>query len=268
MPRYVKQSFTGYKDVPGGASDPELEYVIYSKSEYEKILERIRITEREAREAKQEKAKAYNDARAQLAAAKEKYKKQAESDADSMINWYREQFKFKETAIEQLKSDLKAAREDLEKQRNLNCNLKRIARERANQERGIKPKKKHSGYIVLKSDQWTEKYITDGERKEAAVWKSILQTPYNASLPLNQVKDDIYNDLINSILSSIGFKQICGKEEDMGYKVFRDKDETGQEREVNGLYRWKYRANYTVGLWELELYHTKSLRVPPDLRPR
>lgn len=268
MPRFVKQTFTGYKDVPGGASDPELEYVIHNKSEYEKLWARIRQAEREAQEAKDEGRRkveeAYDDARRQL----KKYRQEADDEANRKVSIYITQSRDKDETIEALRSDLEAVRSDLEKQRYLNSNLKRIARERANQERGLKPKKEHPGYLVLRSDQWTEKYIEDGERKEAAAWKSILQTPYNASLPLNQVKDDIYNDLRNSILSKIGFKKICGGEEDMGYILFMGEDENGQEREVNGLYRWKYRANYKAGLWELELYHTKSLRVPPELRPR
>ena len=35
----------------------------------------------------------------------------------------------------------------------------------------------------------------------------------------------------------------------------------------NGLYRWKYLANYRAGLWELEIFTTKSLRVPEYRRP-
>ena len=35
----------------------------------------------------------------------------------------------------------------------------------------------------------------------------------------------------------------------------------------NGMYRWKYRANYRANLWELEIFTTKSLRVPENRRP-
>lgn len=37
--------------------------------------------------------------------------------------------------------------------------------------------------------------------------------------------------------------------------------------EQNGLYKWQFKANYRSGLWELEIFTTKSLRVPEHRRP-
>lgn len=268
MGSFVKKTLTGYKEVPGGYSDPEAEYYIETMKEYQSDVAKLRKAEESVAQAKREAEdrvkQAYASANRQLST----YRDEADREAERKVFAARRAQEAAEERVHEALARAEKAEAELERQRFLNGNLKRIARERANQDRGLKPKKEHPGYLVLRSDQWTERYIEDGERKEAAAWKSILQTPYNASLPLNQVKDDIYNDLYHGILTKIGFKSICGGEEDMGYRIFTGKDESGQEREVNGLYRWKYRANYKAGLWELELYHTKSLRVPPELRPR
>ena len=92
----------------------------------------------------------------------------------------------------------------------LNGNLIRIIRERANAIRGIVPKKKHDGYLVLSSRQWNERYnheLTLEEYKKkpeefrrwhqfpytehltAKVWKTVIQKPYDDSLPLSKVCD-------------------------------------------------------------------------------
>lgn len=36
---------------------------------------------------------------------------------------------------------------------------------------------------------------------------------------------------------------------------------------MNGMYKWQYKANYKMGLWEVEIFTTKSLRVPDYRRP-
>lgn len=288
MPRFVKQIFTGYKDVPGGASDPELEYVIQSKKEYQELWERIRKAEREALEAeetaKKKVEKAYSDARSQLS----KYCKEADEESDRRIDWYRRQTESKDETIRGLRSDLEVTKEELKKQRNLNQNLKRIARERANAVRKITPKKEHDGYLILSSRQWVEHYEYTykdeeydamdyefkrrhpkpyKEHRKAQVWKSILQTPYDASLPLNQIKgiiedDDLWN---GGILRDIGCARMNINNNNGLYQTF-GKNEEGYEN--NGLYKWKFIANYKSGFWELEIYTTKSLQVPEYRRPK
>ena len=147
--------------------------------------------------------------------------------------------------------------------RNLNNNLKRIAKERANAKRGLTPKKERSGYIVLFSSQYRERYRNDeGEKLVANTWKSVLQTPYDATLPLEQIKDDVWNELMHQILYPMGFRKVQDIDKNGEYKFWYE-----DEEELCGLYRWDFKANYKTGLWEITLFHTKSLCVPEEYRP-
>lgn len=174
----------------------------------------------------------------------------------------------------------------MQTQIDLNSNLLRIARERANANRGITPKKEHNGYLVLSSRQWIERYeheLTSAEyaempisfrrnhlypcttSKAATTWKSILQTPYDASLPLSCIQSKIENTDLwdNDILDDLGCPQMNSSELNGSYGIFED----NEGNECNGLYRWVYIANYRTGFWEMELYTTQSLTVPPSYRP-
>ena len=154
----------------------------------------------------------------------------------------------------------------LDQQKDLNWNLKRIAIERSNAKRDLKPKKERSGYLVLYSVQYREHYQDDdGKRCVANTWKSVLQTPYDASLPLKTIRDEIRNDLAYSVLFKMDIRLAQPKEENGKYEKFLD-EETGEE--VCGLYRWgEYRANFRAGFWEITLYHTLELNVPEEFRP-
>ena len=184
-------------------------------------------------------------------------------------------------------TDAKAQLEkDLQNQIYLNQNLLRISRERANASRSLTPKKIHTGYLVLSSRQWIEHYPHDlspeeyqampdsfkqthsfpcTEYRTAHVWKSILQTPYPASLPLSCIQTRIEeNDLWETgILDLLGCPQMNSSEINGVYSAFEDTN----KQECNGLYRWVYIANYKSGLWEMELYTTQNLIVPEGYRP-
>ena len=67
--------------------------------------------------------------------------------------------------IHQIQSEAQSRITDAEKkiaesalQRELNANLLRITKERANAERDLKPKKEHTGYVVLTSAEKESRY--------------------------------------------------------------------------------------------------------------
>ena len=81
--------------------------------------------------------------------------------------------------IEQLQSKVEAERAGKEYQIGLNQNFKRISRERANADRGIKPKKERSGYMVLSSRQKKYRYKKNRDGMvEVYLWETVIQTPY------------------------------------------------------------------------------------------
>lgn len=285
---FAKRTFTGYKEVPGGYSDPEAEYYIESKAEYDLNMKKIRDAEnavvRAERDARDEKKRVIDNANAQL----HKHQKSVDEEADRKVRAAQQLIEEKDNEIEELKRQLEEAKQEAQTEKNLHRNMMRIMKERANQKRGISPKKEHDGYVVLESRQWTQKYTEDIwdsvihqseyedkrsvavkngylqiEHKEAKVWKSTLQTPYDASLPLTQVRDRIEVDFRN-VLYSIG----CAKWLTSEYNgLFYDFGKNEDGYDINGMYKWNYKANYKMGLWEVEIYTTKSLRVPDYRRP-
>lgn len=274
----------GLREVPGGYSDPEAEYYIETMKEYEADVAKIRKAERAQLQAEKDAEKAVEQAYADAKKQMRKYKAELDEAAErkikiAMIAKEEAEIREKEAVKRSELIDV-----ELQRQKYLNSNLKRIARERANQDRNITPKKEHDGYLVMNSRQWVENYeytYTEEEydaldnqikkkhpypykeRRKADVWKSVIQTPYDASIPLDQVKSQIKDEL-RDVMKSIGCQSRL-KTEYNG--VFYDFGTNEEGYPKNGMYKWKYIANYRSGFWEIEVFTTKSLKVPEYRRP-
>ena len=227
---YAKKTLTGYRKIDGGAADQEADHYIETKEEHEETLQRLRDAQESAHYAREsaqrEKKRAAKEAERADRAEKQtqRYAMQAEEAAgkEQIIARKEKRISILEERIEELEKQLQS-------EKYLHRNLQRIMRERANQARGITPKKAHDGYIVLESRQWTERYKEDlwdtedhrerydtPERRGAAVkkgylkiihkvaetWRSTIQTPYDASLPIGQVKSRIEEE-IGSVLEDL-----------------------------------------------------------------
>ena len=211
------------------------------------------------------------------------------ADADTRAQVAREQaiVSEQENIIANLREELAQAKAEVENVSGLNKNLIRIMTERANQARGIHPKKQHEGYVVLECRQWTEKYVEEVwdhpdhkvqydndegrafakkkrylmlEHKAANVWKSRIQTPFDASIPLEYFRKEAMGSL-DSLVRALGvthFSSMLGK-----YKGFED---GSLEEKRNTMYRIRCNANYREGFWEVEIFTTRALVVPEGLR--
>ena len=285
---YAKKTLTGYKKVDGGAADQDAEYYVETVEDHEESLRRLRSAQEAANNAREASKKA------------EKEKKQAVENAKRQIQQYAARAKEAERKLAQnaekdekilsLEEEIKELKKQLQSEKFLHRNMQRIMRERANQARGITPKKAHDGYIVLESRQWEERYTeehwdTEDHRerygdpenrgrairkgylkiahKTAEAWKSTIQTPYDASLPIGQVRNRIEEE-IGEVLKDINVEERLKAEYNGTYYDFGLNND-GYKK--NGMYRWAYKANYRAALWEMEIYTTKSLRVPENRRP-
>ena len=211
------------------------------------------------------------------------------ADADTRAQVAREQaiVSEQENIIAKLREELSQAKAEVENVSGLNKNLIRIMTERANQARGIHPKKQHEGYVVLECRQWTEKYVEEVwdhpdhkvqydndegrafakkkrylmlEHKAANVWKSRIQTPFDASIPLEYFRKEAMGSL-DSLVRALGvthFSSMLGK-----YMGFED---GSLEEKRNTMYRIRCNANYREGFWEVEIFTTRALVVPEGLR--
>lgn len=285
---YAKKTMMGYKEIDGGASDPDAEYYIETAEEHKKSLQRVRSAQESAKKAEKEKKQAVE----RIESAKKQIQQfsRAREDAEKRALVAEKDIAERDERIAVLEEEIKELKKQLQSEKYLHRNMRRIMRERANQARGITPKKAHDGYIVLESRQWEERYTEESwdtedhrERygdpenrgrairkgylkiahKTAEAWKSTIQTPYDASLPIGQVRNRIEEE-IGEVLKDINVEQRLKAEYNGTYYDFGINDE-GYEK--NGMYRWAYKANYRAGLWEMEIYTTKSLRVPENRRP-
>lgn len=84
------------------------------------------------------------------------------------------------------------AREDAEHYKGLNKTLLKISRERSNADRDLRPRAKHSGYVVKISKS---KDYRVGQKDEIKLFETTLQTPYLMRFSMAQVQRQAWEDL-------------------------------------------------------------------------
>ena len=182
-----------------------------------------------------------------------------------------------------LNSNIKDLSERLRAAKMLNSDLKRICRERANADRNIVPKKSRCGYVILSTSEWHETVNTNITFKEwrklhpdinadfydpvlkmkVGVWKSVLQTPCQASISYQAIKYEIFDEFNNVIRFDLGIDIVQSPEKNGEFLTV--KSEEGTPACV--LYKWLYRANMRSGYWELDLYTSEPLVINREFYP-
>ena len=253
MAEFVKKTaLGGYKPVAGGPRDTECTHTILTLSEYAGLKREISSAQQAARNAE------YNA---------DKKIHQIQSEAQSRITDAEKKIA-KNTA--EWEKKLAAEQQESALQRELNANLLRITKERANAERGLKPKKEHNGYVVLTSVEKESRYKDSyGHPQTVTLWETAMETPYAVDFEAEQVRGlirELTQDDENEScpIQKIGITgNYPGKYTDM----IQDKEWREKYKEHNVMLEQRLRANYRSGYWELVFLHTKPLSVvPPDMR--
>jgi tetrahydromethanopterin S-methyltransferase subunit G len=244
MERVVK-GFTGYSKEKEGKPAT---HVILTVDEYEELQDRIKELHRDAENTRLE-------ANRQIMG----YKKQS----DDIVAKEKENAQNEVYAIQ---CDLNTANREIDRLNNLNANLLRISRERANSKRGLKPKKVHHGYMVLDSQQNNYNHRWYNGRKSVvdsfACWKVRIQSPYDCSIPFRIITKNIQEDLLNVFGSSLGITSIFKGLEEKSIKDIEALWNNGD----NFIFKTNYKSNYKAGLWEVEYWVRASITVPEDMR--
>lgn len=279
MPSFYKKGALGrLVKADGGIYDDDLAEVHLTAEEYKDLQNKIRQAESDMREG-------IRKANQEAAAERSKYRSMLE-DAEQHE---RNAVKAIQTNLDARGEQLAHVQADLQNEKGLNENLIRIMKERANQRRNLRPKKDHDGYIVLEMRQYTERYTEDvwdskdnqkrydGDSKKRAIarkngylridhktadtWQSVIQTPYDASIPLDTVSSHIKSDL-GKVLQELFVRRLP---QSATYKALDSLPSI--ERKKNYMYRWRYRANFRTGFWEMEVFTTQAFSVPEHRRP-
>ena len=256
MSEFVKRTMMGYKEVPGGHSDPECTHVILTLKEYDQILQEKRKAEMDATIAK---------SNADKAVAK------AESDAAYMAQQTRQEAQEKVAAIQ---AELEQERAENAHQRALNANLLRVSRERANADRNLKPKKERCGYVVVNSEEKETGFRAGSKRlHKVMLWETTIQSPYSVQMTEEVVRKQITDDLFPSgevwIVGRIG---ITGKFNGSYEKFLEWKRKNPEDSFYDGnvviTRQQRLKRRFRLEYWEVAIVHTKPLGdVPEDLLP-
>ena len=256
MSEFVKRTMMGYKEVPGGHSDPECTHVILTLKEYDQILQEKRKAEMDATIAK---------SNADKAVAK------AESDAAYMAQQTRQEAQEKVAAIQ---AELEQERAENAHQRALNAYLLRVSRERANADRNLKPKKERCGYVVVNSEEKEIGFKTGDKRlHKVMLWETTIQSPYSVQMTEEVVRKQITDDLFPSgevwIVGRIG---ITGKFNGSYEKFLEWKRKNPEDSFYDGnvviTRQQRLKRRFRLEYWEVAIVHTKPLGdVPEDLLP-
>ena len=224
------KNIAGYHELKDDDGKHGAEYVILTVDEYDKMV------------------RDYENLHKKMCQNKIEYEKEKERIISELQK--------KVDEAEQCQADMEKEISIIKKRDN---NLIRITKERSNAARGLSPKKKHNGYLVLQTEQWK-----DGKH---VAWRSVIQTPYPSSIPKEQIyskimDEDFWND--ENVFGALGIVSMRtegfkGKYESFGM------NEEGYEK--NGCYNWLFKANYMTGLWEVVIFTTRSITVPEQYRP-
>ncbi len=222
-------------------------HVILTVEEYEALEKEIKIAKNEIQSIK-EKAKLTVD--------------RCKLQAEDIINKEQENTQKRIGAIQ---SEFNKAKDEIDRLNNLNANLNRIMRERANAKRGLKPKKTHHGYMVIDSQQYNYvfRYSSKGRNyaDDFPCWKVRIQSPYDSSIPYEIIHKKIREDLAKVFGSSLGLSSICNVD-NFKHGEFKAR----WEEEKNFIFKTSYKANIKSGLWEVDYLVKSSIIVPEDMR--
>lgn len=252
-----KTSFMGksYTYEPAGSGGS---YVVIDRDEYDKLEHDRKMYEywyeSEKSERERDVAKAKEDAEA--------YKRQADAEALEKIN------SIKRTA----KASIAIVQTELDKKNDLNNHLFQIVKERSNASRGMQPKKKRSGYRFVGKIMQT-KTISGHDKRTGAiytdVWTAMLETPYDAQIPFQDIEERVQADLFNDggILIENGIENLEYNDGRLWKGTYTEVQDWKKENDESGNYMFdfKFMINPKTQLWEIQITTTDPIPMIPDL---
>lgn len=146
----------------------------------------------------------------------------------------------------------------LDEYRARNRNLSRIERERANAERELRPKKEHTGYVVLLSKQTnTDCTPMEGVCRNSLdqEWETRIQTPWDTEYLEEEARENTLRELFfgrTPLLVNLGIYP-------NGYGM--DAIDYYDHGRVTG---YRMSIDYRTRYWEITIKHTRPLGIVPE----
>ncbi len=264
---YKHKGLTGEGYITSRKSDDDEEYILFSEKEIKDFIWSLE----EQLKDKLEKAKREEEnAKVKQKKADEQY----ENAYRNAVDIYAEEVEGIKAncdkKIEKATKECEKAYNEADIYRKKNENLLRICKEKANAERGLQPKKTHTGYVVMVSRQKTYKWSViygSGKKKErvtheADIWETVIQTPFKVDMDAKTVEEEI----LRTLFSVENDGKFLSKSIGIDIAVWQ-KYENLEDNNVNICFNRTLQANYKVGYWEIIIWHTLPLGlVPAEMR--
>ena len=167
--------------------------------------------------------------------------------------------------IYDLHSVIDEHKKELTKVNSLNSNLLRISRERANQERNLRPKKAHKGFVVLNRQSLYYKLYSNVKHSsktnqpnyiEFSCFKIKIQTPFDASISFNLIEDEII-DAFSDFVKDLKIDNWYNYNYIINQPISKIKDIIFNSEYNNFIFKYSYTANSKYNLWDIDIF-TKS----------
>ena len=169
--------------------------------------------------------------------------------------------------IEELKSTIEDYKQELKRLKGLNGNLLRISRERANQERNLRPKKAHKGFVVLNRQSLYYKLYSNVKQSpksnqpnyiEFSCFKIKIQTPFDASISFDLIEDEII-DAFSDFMKDLKIDNWYNYNYIINKPISKIKDIIFNSEYNNFIFKYSYIANSKSNFWEIEVYTKKDI---------
>lgn len=149
-----------------------------------------------------------------------------------------------------LMGDLRRMEQELAQVKKQNDHLARINKERANADRGLQPKKKHTGYVLISSRD---------PRKNQKNRTTTLQTPFKLAVPHQEVIKQVTADLKGYLGKAIGLDCPITLDPVVKARIGEIKNEAIDIR--------LQASSRDGGFWEVVFDHRDPLKFPPEVLP-
>ncbi len=236
MEKAYKGMMGGYSVWKDGDEKHEPTHKIMTNEEYDDLQKKIRTLKNNL---EKEKAAHENDV------AEEKRK--AVADHNNIVNQANE-------AIKKANEKVAKAEKERDDAFSLNVNLKRICKENANAKRGLKPKKQHSGFVVVRTQEARDRIPVKKGYQDLRVYKTTVETPYSVHLAISDVEPSAWED---------GLKKLFGS----AWQNHDANDLASAINEENSGKNFIYRQDWQTGkndLWEIVCWHTKPITMAKE----
>ena len=236
MEKAYKGMMGGYAVWKEGDEKHEPTHKILTNDEYDELQRKIRSLKNQH---DNEKTAHSNDV------AKEQQKSVA--DHNAIVKQANE-------AIENANKRVQKAEKERDEALSLNVNLKRICKENANAKRGIKPKKQHSGFVIVRTQEARDRIPLKKGFEDRRVYKTTVETPYSIHLAIADVEPSAWDDGLSELFGS-------------AWTDHNSNNLSGALNEENIHKNFIYRQDWQTGkndLWEIVCWHTKPITMAKE----